>query len=180
MVRILLCRVNSSRSDVDARKEPSSDNLIPCSWLPGTMADHYHEMMWSKPRCARPLLLLLLLVLLLMVGPRAINSVTATIVCMKLFAIRRQLMSRKFCGRCWESHQCNHSQWSHLAVVYLWKSNHNAFVTLVVVRANIQGFRYSVSLEQQPQNFRDISRRPFPVKSSCPRFGTATAKLSWH
>ena len=84
MVRILLCRVNSSRSDVDARKEPSSENLIPCSSLPGTMADHYHEMIWSKPRCAPPLLLSLLVVLLLIVGPKAMNSVAATIVCMKL------------------------------------------------------------------------------------------------
>ena len=35
MVRTLPCRVCSSRSDDDARKEPSSENLIPCSSLPG-------------------------------------------------------------------------------------------------------------------------------------------------
>ena len=70
MVLTLPCGVCSSRSHVDARKEPSSENLIPCASLPG---GHGRPLPRDglEQRCAPPLLLFLLVVFLFIVCPVA-------------------------------------------------------------------------------------------------------------
>ena len=133
MVRILPSRVNRKRSAVDARKKLSSESIIPCSSLPGTKADLYQEMISSKARCAPPPLSSLLVALVLIVGAKAMNSVAAIIVCMKVVGKQTTANVTK------------------VVRLQLRKSPMQPFPVKSSCR--------SLSSEAQPQNFRDISGR---------------------